>query len=97
MTTSSTYAPPKFAVGNLIHYKKTSAEKFDTTQIFRIDKIREDRGGNFHDGFTTLTVATITNTKTNETQKDVTLVYDSYMCQYYQSWAVLVDGENASR
>lgn len=97
MTTTSTYTPPQFAVGNRIHFKKTTDEVYDTTQIFCIDKLREDRGGNFHDGFTTLTVATITNTKTNETQKDVTLVYDSYMCRYYQSWAVLVDGENMSR
>ena len=93
-TASSTHNPPKFALGNLIHLKRTLTAEYDTTQIFRIDELREDRGGNFHDGFTTSTVATITNTSTGETHKDLVIVYNSYMCGYCQTWAVLVDGEH---
>jgi hypothetical protein len=88
---TSTYNPPQFAVGNLIHFKQTNAEEYDKTQIFRIDKLREDRGGSFHDGHTYATVATITNTKTNETFAEVTLVYDNFMCRYYYAWAILVE------
>lgn len=92
MTTRiSTYNPPQFTVGNLIHCKKTSADEYDRTHIFRIDKLREDCGGSFHDGFTISTIATITNTTTHESREDVILVYDNYMCRYYVSWAVLVD------
>jgi hypothetical protein len=90
-TPTSTYNPPKFAVGNLIHFKQTNKAEYDKTQIFRIDKLREDRGGSYHDGQTDTTVATITNTKTNETFADVTLVYDNFMCRYYYAWAVLVE------
>ena len=82
-----------FVVGNLIHVKNTTGDEYDKTQIFRIDHLREEHGGSFHDGHTLTTIATITNIQTHETRKDVTLVYNNYMCRYCYVWAELVDAE----
>ena len=93
MTTKHPNNIPTFVVGNLIHIKSPRGEEYDKTQIFRIDHLREEHGGSFHDGHTLTTIATITNIQTRETRKDVALVHDNYMCRYCYVWAELVDAE----
>jgi len=61
-----------------------------TTDIYRIETLREENGGSFHDGYTITTIATLCNIATKEEEHDVVIRYDNYMCRYVYEWAIPV-------
>jgi hypothetical protein len=63
-----------FNVGDLV-------QRPPKTNIYKIESLREEPGGSFHDGHTTTTIATLRNIYTNEEERDVVIRYDNYMCR----------------
>jgi hypothetical protein len=58
------------------------------TDIYKIESLREEPGGSFHDGYNTTTIATLRNINTNEEEHDIVIRYDNYMCRIVYDWAI---------
>ena len=78
-----------FHVGDLVHRILRENDP-PTTDIYRIETIREENGGSFHDGYTITTIATLCNIATKEEERDVAIRYDNYMCRKVYDYAVLI-------
>ena len=76
-----------FHVGDLVHRILRENDP-PTTDIYRIETIREENGGSFHDGYTITTIATLCNIATKEEERDVVIRYDNYMCRKVYDYAV---------
>jgi len=62
----------------------------DTSSIYTILDIRQDKGGNWHDGYTISYVGKIQLTNTANTE-EYTLCFSNYMCQIDTYFALKVN------
>jgi hypothetical protein len=69
-------------------YKMTNGIP-DTSSMYIILDNREDKGGNWHDGYTISYIATIQNTVFRDTE-EYTLRFVNYMCQIDHYFAVKI-------
>jgi len=84
-----TYKDTVFLVGDHIYLLKPPYTEVDYEHVYTIVSLKEERGGNFHDGHTLTTFATLFNIVTKETKRDILLRYDNYMCRYAKDYAVV--------
>ena len=86
-------ATEKIKIGD--HIKKAIDKLYVDEKIFKIDDLKEIKGGNWHDGFTISIIATIelkTDGENPETDtEEFCIQYINGMCQINNVYATLVD------
>jgi len=76
-----------FNVGDLVH-RILRVDDPPTTDIYRIESIREENGGSFHDGYSISTIATLHNISTNTQETEILLRYDVLTSNRVYDYAV---------
>ena len=79
-----------FSVGDHVYllHKTSDGFSIDYQNKYLITSLRNEEGGSYHDGFTNTIYATLVDTETNRTQKDVLLRYESDMMRFRYDYAI---------